>query len=84
MKLRRSPRDPESRQQFGTPARFKANTAQIDPGPVDLIDLLTAIVDDANIEERAKSCAIRHLSSAAFVTTGNGELLYRAFRRVEG
>lgn len=65
-----------------TLARLKSGTAEFDASPVDLIDLLTAIIDDAKFEGRAKQCDIRYSPSAPFVTMGNGDLLYRAFENV--
>lgn len=65
-----------------TLARLKSSTEEFETSPVDLIDLLTAIVDDARFEGRAKGCDIRYLPSAPFVTMGNGDLLYRAFENV--
>lgn len=65
-----------------TLARLKSGTAEFEVGPVDLIDLLTAIVDDARFEGRARQCEIHYLPSAAFVTIGNGDLLYRAFENI--
>jgi signal transduction histidine kinase len=65
-----------------TLARLKSSTAEFDSGPVDLIDLLTAIVDDANFEGRGKGCEIRYRPAAPFVTVGNGDLLYRAFENI--
>lgn len=65
-----------------TLARLKSSSADFGVSPVDLIDLLTAIVDDANFEGRAKGCTIRYSPAAPFVTLGNGDLLYRAFENV--
>lgn len=65
-----------------TLARLKAGTPDISSAPVDLIDLLTAIVDDANFEARSKNCAVELKAPAAFVTVADGELLYRAFENI--
>jgi two-component system OmpR family sensor kinase len=65
-----------------TLARLKSSSADFGVSPVDLIDLLTAIVDDANFEGRAKGCTIHYAPAAAFVVMGNGDLLYRAFENV--
>lgn len=65
-----------------TLARLKSSSAEFPAGPIDLVDLLTAIVDDANFEGQAKHCEIRYVPTAPFVTMGNGDLLYRAFENV--
>lgn len=65
-----------------TLARLKSSTAEFDASPVDLMDLLTAIVDDANFEGRAKGCEVRYFAAAPFIAMGDGELLYRAFENV--
>ncbi|MFD1842814.1 ATP-binding protein [Sphingomonas qilianensis] len=65
-----------------TLARLKSSAAEFPVSPVDLMDLLSAIVDDANFEGQAKGCVIRYAPVAPFVTIGNGDLLYRAIENV--
>ena len=65
-----------------TLARLKAGTPDIAAAPVDIIDLLTEIVDDANFEARGKSCEVQLAAPASFVTVAHGELLYRALENI--
>ncbi|MEC3949638.1 HAMP domain-containing sensor histidine kinase [Sphingobium sp. HWE2-09] len=65
-----------------TLARLKSGAPDIAPAPVDIIDLLASIVDDANFEAHAKDCAVYLTAPASFVTVAQGELLYRAFENI--
>jgi signal transduction histidine kinase len=65
-----------------TLARLKSGAPEIPAGPVDVIDLLTAIVDDANFEAQAKRCEVHLAAPDSFVTVAHGELLYRAFENI--
>lgn len=63
-------------------ARLKSGTAELSVTKVDVIDLLTAIVDDANFEAQAKGGSVRFSPINSFVTMAYGELLYRAYENV--
>ncbi|ATI80828.1 HAMP domain-containing sensor histidine kinase [Sphingobium yanoikuyae] len=65
-----------------TLARLKSGMAELSATRVDVIDLLTAIVDDANFEAQAKNCEVRLDAAGSFVTTAHGELLYHAYENV--
>jgi signal transduction histidine kinase len=65
-----------------TLARLKSGAPEVPAGPVDVIDLLTAIVDDANFEAQAKRCEVHLAAPDSFVTVAHGELLYRAFENI--
>ncbi len=65
-----------------TLARLKAGTTELSMTRVDAIDLLTAIVDDANFEAQTKGCEVRFKPTGSFVTMAYGELLYRAYENV--
>lgn len=65
-----------------TLARLKSGTADLAVTQVDVVDLLIAIVDDANFEAQAKGCEVRFTSAGPFVTLAYGELLYRAYENV--
>jgi len=65
-----------------TLARLKSSSAEFDVSSIDLIDLLTAIVEDAKFEGRARHCEVRYAPPGPFVTMGNGDLLYRAFENI--
>lgn len=63
-------------------ARLKSGTAEFAVTQIDVIDILTAIVDDANFEAQAKGCVVRFSPSGPFITMAYGELLYRAYENV--
>ncbi len=65
-----------------TLARLKDAHALASPEKLDLMDLIVAIVEDANFEARPKGCHVRLDGMAPFVTLAEGELLYRAFENV--
>lgn len=65
-----------------TLARLKAGRPTASAEKVDLLDLLTAIVDDANFEAQPRGCRVVLDADASFVTLAEGELLYRAFENV--
>lgn len=50
--------------------------------PVDLLELLNAIVADARFEAEAKSCTVVLTAQADAVVTGSAELLHRAIENV--
>lgn len=49
---------------------------------VDLIELLLAIVEDADFEARHAGSVVECKATGSFVTEVNGELMYRAFENV--
>lgn len=49
---------------------------------VDVIELLAAIVEDADFEARARNCGVNLRGAESFVTEVNGELIYRALENV--
>lgn len=65
-----------------TLARLKSGTTELAVTRVDVIDLLTAIVDDANFEAQTKGCEVIFKPTGSFVTMAYGELLYRAYENV--
>ncbi|WEK46229.1 MAG: ATP-binding protein [Candidatus Andeanibacterium colombiense] len=65
-----------------TLARLKSGMTECPVTRVDVIDLLTAIVDDANFEAQAKGCEVSFNPSGSFVIMAYGELLYRAYENV--
>ncbi len=62
--------------------RLEAGAPDTGRERVDVIELLTAIVDDADFEGRAKNCGVRLQGAGSFVSEVNGELIYRAFENV--
>lgn len=63
-------------------ARLKARTPDLPATSVDVIDLISAIVDDANFEARGKPCRVIFHANGSFVTAAHEELLYRAFENI--
>jgi two-component system OmpR family sensor kinase len=53
-----------------------------DRSRVDLVELLEAIVEDANFEAQQVESSVELQASGRFVTAVNGELIYRAFENV--
>lgn len=49
---------------------------------VDVIELLAAIVEDADFEARSRGCGVQLRGAESFVAEVNGELIYRAFENV--
>ena len=49
-------------------ARLKSGTAELSMARVDVIDLLTAIADDANFEAQIKGCEVVFKPTGSFVT----------------
>jgi len=65
-----------------TLARLKAGHALGHEEKIDLMDLVSAIIDDANFEAQTKACRVTFEGAAPFVTFAKGEVLYRAFENV--
>ncbi|QUD90220.1 HAMP domain-containing sensor histidine kinase [Phenylobacterium montanum] len=65
-----------------TLARLRAGESLTATETIDLLDLLAAIVEDANFEAQVRGCHVRLAGEAPFVTFADGELLYRAFENV--
>jgi signal transduction histidine kinase len=49
---------------------------------LDVIDLLSAVIDDAGFEAQARAITIAHAGVERFVSRVNGELIYRALENV--
>lgn len=65
-----------------TLSRLKSKTADLRFSTVDVIDLLVAIVGDANFEGQAKNCSVVIDAPDVFITEADGELLYRAYENI--
>lgn len=65
-----------------TLARLKAGHALGHEEKLDLMDLVSAIIDDANFEAQTKACRVSLEGAVPFVTFAKGEVLYRAFENV--
>ncbi|CCG07448.1 HAMP domain-containing sensor histidine kinase [Pararhodospirillum photometricum] len=65
-----------------TLARLEVGSFPFARERVDLIDLLSAIVDDAAFEAEAQGCAVTLNAEGNFVCTVSGEVLYRAFENI--
>jgi len=69
-------------EQLLTLARVQSQTADGASEPLDVVELLAQIVEDARFEAGMKRCQVSLSADAAFVTRGHEELLYRAFENV--
>lgn len=65
-----------------TLARLDAGTAGRMDQSVDLVELLTAIADDARFEAQARQCRVELDLPPTLATNGNGELLHRAIENI--
>lgn len=65
-----------------TLARLEAGVQGLPHEQVDLIELLTVIVDDAQFEAEARERNVRMLGDGVFVLECKAELLYRSFENV--
>lgn len=65
-----------------TLARLESGASQLPREQVDLIELLSAIADDARFEARAAGRDVSFSGNGEFVATVAAELLYRAFENV--
>jgi two-component system OmpR family sensor kinase len=65
-----------------TLARVQGRPDSIEREPLDIIELLVVIVEDAQFEAAMKGCRVSLQACPAFVSRVNGELLYRCFENV--
>jgi signal transduction histidine kinase len=65
-----------------TLARLQGRPESIEREPLDIIELLTMIVEDAQFEAGIKGCRVTLLGCRPFMTCVSGELLYRCFENV--
>lgn len=65
-----------------TLARLRSGATDLRRSHIDVLDLLTAIVDDANFEAAAKQCEVRYTPAGSFVIMAEGETLYRAYENI--
>jgi signal transduction histidine kinase len=65
-----------------TLARLQGRPESIEREPLDIIELLTVIVEDAQFEAGMKGCRVSLQACPAFVSCVSGELLYRCFENV--
>ncbi|HEX8596490.1 MAG TPA: ATP-binding protein [Pseudomonas sp.] len=65
-----------------TLARVQARPDSVEREPLDIVELLAAITEDAQFEASAKCCRVTFKTGQPFVSRINGELLYRAFENV--
>lgn len=62
--------------------RLEADAGKARRSQVDVVELFHAIAEDADFEARSASRAVRIETPARFVSTVDGELIYRAFENV--
>ncbi|EJL07083.1 Signal transduction histidine kinase [Pseudomonas sp. NFPP07] len=65
-----------------TLARLQGRPESIEREPLDIVELLAVIVEDARFEAGMKGCQVSLQACPGFVSRGNGELLYRCFENV--
>jgi len=65
-----------------TLARLQSYPGSIQREPLDVIELLTEITEDAQFEAGLKGCKVSLKTCPAFVSCVSGELLYRSFENV--
>jgi signal transduction histidine kinase len=65
-----------------TLARVQGRPESIEREPLDIMELLTVIVEDAQFEAGMKGCRVSLQACPAFVSRVSGELLYRCFENV--
>lgn len=65
-----------------TLARVQGRPESIERESVDVVELLAAIVEDAQFEAGIKGCQVELMAGSAFVTYASGELLCRCFENV--
>lgn len=65
-----------------TLARIQGRPESIDREPLDVIELLAVIVEDAQFEAGMKGCRVSLQACPVFVSRVSGELLYRCFENV--
>ncbi|WP_335944355.1 ATP-binding protein [Pseudomonas sp. G166] len=65
-----------------TLARLQGRPESIEREPIDIVELLSVIVEDARFEAQMKGCQVSLQACPAFVSRVSGELLYRCFENV--
>lgn len=65
-----------------TLARLQGRPESIEREPVDIIELLTMIVEDAQFEAGINGCRVHLQACPSFIACVSGELLYRCFENV--
>lgn len=65
-----------------TLARMQGRPESIESEPLDLIELLASITEDAQFEAGIKGCTVQLEAGPGFVSRCSGELLYRCFENV--
>lgn len=65
-----------------TLARLQGRPESIEREPVDIVELLSLIVEDARFEAQMKGCQVSLQACPGFVSRVSGELLYRCFENV--
>ncbi|WP_445577711.1 Histidine kinase [Pseudomonas sp. E141] len=65
-----------------TLARLQGRPESIEREPIDIVELLSVIVEDAQFEAQMKGCQVSLQACPAFVSRASGELLYRCFENV--
>jgi signal transduction histidine kinase len=65
-----------------TLARVQGRPESIEREPVDIVELLAVIVEDAQFEAGIKGCRVSLQACPAFVSCASGELLYRCFENI--
>ncbi|MCP2073407.1 UNVERIFIED_ORG: signal transduction histidine kinase [Pseudomonas lini] len=65
-----------------TLARMQGRPESIEREPIDMVELLSVIVEDARFEAQMKGCQVSLQAGSAFISRVSGELLYRCFENV--
>ena len=65
-----------------TLARLQGRPESIEREPLDIVELLAMIVDDAQFEAGIKGCRVHLQACPPFIACVSGELLYRCFENV--
>lgn len=65
-----------------TLARMQGRPESIEREPIDIVELLSVIVEDAQFEAQMKGCRVSLQTCPTFVSRASGELLYRCFENV--
>ncbi len=65
-----------------TLARLQGRPESIEREPVDIVELLAMIVEDAQFEAGIKGCRVQLQACPPFIAYASGELLYRCFENV--
>jgi signal transduction histidine kinase len=65
-----------------TLARLQGRPDSIEREPVDIVELLAMIVEDAQFEAGIKGCRVHLQACPPFIACVSGELLYRCFENV--